>query len=241
MLFSIAAPAVDGPHLPCGVSARLPDPLYSDPPTIRTWQGKELAQGWVPPACVHWPARQLAFLTVLAGRFSFNGSSDGLLERFARVSAWRGIPYWSATDQRWETLVTDASAVTLPDATQRRADFSVAELKDRKDLYFVQQDNRSSGEVTYRMRLEEDDGDRFVITIENVSTVWFVVLPLFGPGDLQSTYIIERLSPTGWGYYSLLGVRVATLGSHAASYANRAAAIYSHITGVAVAPTGGGP
>jgi hypothetical protein len=106
----------------------------------------------------------------------------------------------------------------------------VDELKSGRDLYFVQRDNRSSGDVIYRMRVEELSVDRFVITIENVSTVWLLVFPIFAAGDLESTYILQRLSPNVWGYYSLWGVRAGQIADgQEASYVNRAKAIYHHI------------
>lgn len=146
----------------------------------------------------------------------------------------RGTRYWSITDHRWETLITDSAAVEASNRDRRRADFSVAELKAGQDLYFVQQDNRSSGEVTYRMRIEDAGPDRFAITMENVSTASLFLFTLFEPGDLEATHIVQRLSPTSWGYYSLSGVRESGLlpGSQAASNVNRAAAIYRHIAGV---------
>jgi hypothetical protein len=84
------------------------------------------------------------------------------------------------------------------------------------------------------MRIEDAGPDRFAITMENVSTVSLFLFTLFEPGDLEATYIVQRLSPTSWGYYSLSGVRENGLlpGSKAASNVNRAAAIYRHITGV---------
>jgi hypothetical protein len=154
--------------------------------------------------------------------------------RFGAISAWRGIRYWSITDHRWEILITDSAAVDASDRNRRRADFSVVELKAGQDLYFVQQDNRSSGEVTYRLRIEDAGPDRFAVTMENVTPVSLFLFTLFEPGDIEATYIAQRLSPTSWGYYSLSGVRENGLmpGSKPGSNVNRAAAIYRHIAGV---------
>ena len=76
----------------------------------------------------------------------------------------------------------------------------IAELKSRRPLYFQQQDNRSTSTVTYRMRLEDAGADRFVVTIENVSTMW-LILPILGPGDIRVTYIVQNIGPGRWGYY----------------------------------------
>jgi hypothetical protein len=81
----------------------------------------------------------------------------------------------------------------------------------------------------------ESGPDRFTIDIENVSSVWLFVFPIFGPGDLVSTYVVERLSPPVWGYYSLWGVRNSGAGrDQERSYVNRALAIYRHIVGVTI-------
>jgi len=93
-------------------------------------------------------------LTVVAGSFRFSGSADDLLGRFAAISSWRGIQYWSITDGSWETLITDSTAVGDRPA-KRRPDFTVAELK-RKGPLFVQRDNRSPANVTYRMRVDRE-------------------------------------------------------------------------------------
>jgi hypothetical protein len=185
--------------------------------------------------CIRWAAQHFTLLTALAGKFHFEGDADTLLARFGDISAWRGIQYWSVSDSRFLTLITDSAAVAASDGAHRRADFSIGEMKSGVDLYFVQKDNRSSGEVTYRMRVEESASNRFVIAIENVSTIWFLILPVFGPGDVKATYVVERLEPTDWGYYSLSGVKEgssALTAGNEASYINRANAVYHHVTGL---------
>jgi len=175
----------------------------------------------------------MARLTAVAGSFRFSGSADDLLGRFAAISSWRGIQYWSISDGSWETLITDSAAVGDESGDNRRPDFTVSELKTGNDLYFVQRDNRSSGDVVYRMNVVESGLDHFTIDIENVSSVWLFVVPIYAPGDLVSTYFIERRSPTLWGYYSLWGVRSGGVGrDQEASYVNRALAIYWHVAGM---------
>ena len=96
--------------------------------------------------------------------------------------------------------------------------------------------SRSSGEVVYRMRVLESGADRIVVATENVSTVRLMVVTLFQPGALQAVHILQRLSPTSWGYYGLSrttqdGSSSLTEG-HEASYVNRAAALYRFVAGV---------
>jgi hypothetical protein len=173
-------------------------------------------------------------LTALAGTFKFAGTADDLLLRFGALSAWRGIQYWSVTDGRWDTLIADAAALDGSSAARRRADFTLGELKSGANLYFLQQDNRSSNAVTYRMKVEALDANRLIITVENVSAVSVFIFTAYDAGDLKSTYVFERLSPAVWGYYSLSGARegLAFVGNHDSSYLNRALAIYRHLAGI---------
>ena len=45
----------------------------------------------------------------------------------------------------------------------QRPDFQVAEMAGGVDLYFAQNDNRSTGDVVYRMRVREIDPDQLVV------------------------------------------------------------------------------
>jgi hypothetical protein len=109
------------------------------------------------------------------------------------------------TDNTWRVLITDAAAL-CPDTHRRRADFTAAELKGGSDVFFVQDDSRSSGSVVYRLRTLEASADR-----------------------------LERRPPGLWFFYGLssTGAQASALATVSeASYVNRAAALYSHLTGV---------
>lgn len=223
-----------GPIAPCGSNGPSPYPIFADPPNARIWGAGETAPDWAPADCIGWAADRLAVLTAIAGYFRFDGNTDDLLARFGALSNWRGITYWSVTDGRWQMLIADAAALDGSNHERRRADFTLRELKSGSDLYFLQKDNRSLDPVIYRMRVTAIAPDRLVVTIENVSVVSLFVFRLFGPGDLESTYIFKRISPTNWGLYSLSGVResAAVIGNHESSYLNRATAIYRHLVGM---------
>jgi len=224
------AQATDGPQPPCGVT---PHPFYTPTgaaPAIQTWQ----APGWTASACTGWASAHPILLVALAGSFRHEGGAVDLLAAFGRISSLRGIRYWSVGDRGWRTLVTGATALDGPGTRRRRrADFAPAEMVRGADLYFAQEDSRSSGEVVYRMRVLENGQDRVAVVVENVTSVRFLLVPLFAPGDLRCTSFLERLSPGVWGYYGLWGIRAgAQTSGHEASSVNRALAFYRHIAGI---------
>ena len=234
LVWPTTAQSTDGPIAPCGSVGPALYPAFADPPNTGIWQDEEINADWEPGACIEWGSRRFTILTAFAARFRFAGNVDEFLQRFATQSAWRGIKYWSVTDGRWDTLITDAGALSGADSRFRRLDFTLPELKSGKSLYFLHQDNRSPSAVIYRMRIVSADADRLIVTMENVSSVSLFHFTLFNPGDLEASYIFVRLTPTTWGYYNLSGARegIAMVGEHGASYLNRAAAIYRHLIGV---------
>ncbi|TDH57922.1 hypothetical protein E2C06_35350 [Dankookia rubra] len=223
------AQAADGPRPPCGTT---PQPSYAPPgvaPAIEVWHAPE----WTASACTGWASPHPILLVTLAGSFRYEGGAPDLLARFGRISSLRGIRYWSVGDRGWRTLVTGAAALDGPVTRRRRTDFAVAEMARGVDLYFAQEDSRSSSEVIYRMRVLESEPDRVAIAVENTTSVRFLLVPLFAPGDLRCTSYLERLSPGVWGYYALWGIRAgAQTSGHEASSVNRALAFYRHVAGV---------
>jgi hypothetical protein len=217
------------------VAAAAPD---AAPAVVQVWQAGQ-GPRWTPPACTGWaagPGQGFRTLVALAGRIQLVGSADQALDRFGAISLLRGVRYWSTSDGAWRPLVSSASALDAPDLGRRRADFTAAELRSGRDAYFVQHDSRSSGDVVYRMRVLEGGADRIVVATENVSPVRLMVVTLFQPGALQAVHILQRLSPTSWGYYGLSRTTEdgssSLAGGHEASYVNRAAALYRFVAGV---------
>ena len=219
---------------PCGSSPipRYPDP--DSPPAIVAESGAGLGT-WIPPACTGWIAPGAKVLVGLAASFRDDRNVEDLAARLGAVSRLRQLQYWSVTDKAWRPLVTDAAAVYGPDDRRRREDFTAAEMTEGKDLYFVQHDSRSTGEVLYRMRVLEKSGGRLVVNVENASPVRFLALALFGVNDLQTVTFVERSGPGLWGYYSLSrSAKTASwfASGHQDSYVNRAVALYRHFVGI---------
>ncbi len=170
-------------------------------------------------------------LIAVAGTLRTDRPSSALVARFGAISATKGIKYWSVSDKTWRVLIEDAAALTTD--KRQRADFTVDELTSGQDLYFEQQDNRSSHSVAYRLRVDDITPDRISVTIKNVSAVRYIGISIFEPGDLQSFYILQR-KPGGWTYYNLNIVTNASSfgGAPESSYVNRAIAFYRHFVGL---------
>ena len=142
--------------------------------------------------------------------------------------------YWSTTHKQWQTMIVDAYALTGPSKGRRRKDFSSDEISEGSIFYYQQADNLS-GKATYRMHIITADPDRVVFETENISTMRYLLIPLFHPGDLQSIYFLERESKDVWSYYSLArtGRNASKLiTGHEASSVNRSVAFYRYLAGI---------
>src|SRR5262245_65922265 len=176
-------------------------------------------------------------LVAVAGQFRYLGNVDGLILRFGAISTLRGLRYWSITDNGWETLIIHATALDGPDLARPRSDFTISELRDRRDLYFAETDNRSSQPIIYRMHVTATS-TAFVVAVENVTPVKIFMFTALAPEDIQSVHFLRRISGGLWSYYGLArtGVGLRSLKLNDASYINRALALYSHFTGTAIYP-----
>lgn len=239
ILISLGTQAsAESPRPPCDGSP-IPDYAAVDaPPAVQVISGSDLA-AWKPPPCVGWTAKDDGVLVVLAGRFTYKGSIDDLLKRFGAISSLKGLQYWSVTDGGWRTLITSANALDAPESGHSRADFTLAEMRSGHDLYFAQQDNRTSEEVVYRMQVRDLSPSRFVFAVENLTPVRSYMLTLFDPGELLSVHFVERESPGVFRFYGLAFAGESLASSIAlpeASYINRALALYGHLSGKPTVP-----
>ena len=234
LFFSTAGIAMaEGPRPPCEST---PVPGYAEvagPPAIGIWNEDHTHPRWQPPACTGWASKRFDLMVAVSGRFRHEDGPETILGTFGAVSRSAGVRYWSVSRNRWQDLITEASALAGP-AGQLRADFSVNEMKQGRDLYFRLR-NGDSGVTNYRMRVRDLAPHRVLVETENLTAVRLLMLPLFNPGDLQSVYFFERSSPGIWGYYSLTRVghgAKAFVQGHEASYINRAVAMFRHIAGI---------
>ena len=236
VLWPAALAAAEAPRPPCG---NQPIPAYAGPlaaPNVVVWRDDDATSGGTASrTCSGWRPGDFSLLVTLAGSFRYAGSAEDLLDRFGRISALRGIRYWSVSDKEWRLLIDDASALGGPDMERRRKDFTFAEFKGGRAVNFVQVETRLSSPVVYRMRVLEFKPDRVVVETENISSVRIALIPILAPGETRTIHFLERLSPSVWGYYGMafsaqdpgLFLRVRD-----ASLINRAAAFYRHIAGI---------
>jgi hypothetical protein len=237
IIFAIAicAAADTGPQPPCGGDTFPAYPEVDSPPAVKVWDRAELGGNWAPPACTGWSELGFSTLVATAARFHHSGGEETLLHRVAAISELSGMRYWSTTHKRWQTLIPSAWAVTAPAGDKRREDFAASEMIEGRTLYFHQEDNLS-GKAIYQMRVIKVSADKLVVSVENLTTMRFLFMPLFQPGEMQSIYFLDRESQDVWRYYSLvrMGKKASSLtAGHPESSINRAVAFYRHLIGIA--------
>jgi hypothetical protein len=145
--------------------------------------------------------------------------------------------YWSTTHQRWEKLILDAHALTGFQSNQRRADFTPDEMRQGDILYFEQADNLS-GRAVFRLHIAEASPDRIVFDMENASTIRYLLVPVFRPGEMQSIYFLDRESDDVWRFYSIMRMGKNAnwlVAGNESSAINRAVAFYRSLVGIPAA------
>ena len=226
--------AQSGPQPPCGME---PVPAYAgpdDPPAVKFWSEQDFGRDWKPPVCTGWTEAGFSTLVTTGARFRYAPNAEDLLRRAGAISGLAGMRYWSTTHRQWQTLIVSAYAVTAAQPGVRRRDFTPDEMKEGKVLYLQQTDNLS-GAAIYRMHIAEVSADRLVFDVENVSTMRYLFLTLFPPGEMQSIYFLDRESAGVWRYYSMVrtGRNASRLAAgHEASSINRAVAFYRWLVGI---------
>lgn len=236
-IFSIAGASLAAvPVPPCAGLTALPAfPALDARPTITVWHGQTLDRVTPAPACLGWPNFDFSILLAMSGRFRYPGGAEAMLAEFGRFSSMTGLKYWSISDERWQVLIERSEAITDPKTQQVRPDFAPAELQPGRDLYFRQRENRGSDDIVYRLHVLSSGPDGFSVSVTNASSIDFLFIRLFAPGDLNSVYFFQRLGGDEWGYWAVGGTHLGLtgiFGPHIGSFKNRAMAIYRHFAGV---------
>lgn len=180
-------------------------------------------------------AEGVAGLRVTAAAvFEEPGGAQAILARFAAVSRYPEIRYWSSTRGRWRPLVVAAHPLAGAEGPRRADDFRVDELAEGSGVHFFQRENTPAGEVIYRLSIEALGPDALVATAANANTVRVFGLPLFRPGEYRFRYAFRRIGGQSWDYRGELAVAGDGLpvpGDRGASFATRMAAVSLHLLG----------
>jgi hypothetical protein len=223
-----------GPQPPCGKEPIPPYPDLDDSAIVKSWSESDLGRDWRPPPCTGWAAAGFTRLVTTVARFRHTSEAEGLLRHIGAISELAGMRYWSTTHKQWQTLILGAYALTDLQSAQRREDFAPDEMKEGKVLYFEQADNLS-GKAIYRMHIAQASPDRLVVDVENVSTMRYLLIPIFHPGEMQSIYFLDRDSDNVWRYYSIVRVGKNAnqlIAGNESSAVNRAVAFYRYLVGI---------
>jgi len=135
-----------------------------------------------------------------AGRVDASGDVE-LRRRLGAISTMKGLRYWSVSEGGMRELVKDAAALSGAEGG-RRDDFAPGDIRAGAVLYFLEEDNRSSEPVTYRMRVLEATPDRIVAETENVTPIKAFVT-LFPPGAFRAAYFMTRVDARTWSLYAV--------------------------------------
>jgi hypothetical protein len=233
LLWAAVSFAQSPPAPPCGGGTVFPSYAAVDSaPKVEVYEREGLGGTWVPPDCTGWKSPGFAMLVVTAGRFHAPSGAAGLIQRIGAISELKGIRYWSTTHQSWRTLINNSSALESS-AGPRRKDFAPDELTPGSTLYFEQEDNLT-GKATYRLRVLSISAERMVFETENVTTMRYLFVPVFHPGEIQAVYFLDREPETEdvWRFYNIsrTGPGASSLAiGHDASSINRAVALYRHL------------
>jgi hypothetical protein len=85
------------------------------------------------------------------------------------------------------------------------------------------------------MHIAEVSADRLVFDVENVSTMRYLFITIFQPGEMQSIYFLDRESENVWRYYSIVRTGKNAnwlITGNESSAVNRAVAFYRYLVGI---------
>ena len=220
------------PRPPCDGPVHPAFPLVDALPNVEFWKSQALGADWVSFTCTGWDGGGAVLLLGLAGRFTSRRDTDAMLARIGAISDLRNIRYWSVTDRSWNSLFTEATALTAVDPLAIREDFSPSEIRSRMPLYFLATENRVNDRTISRLTLKDIAPDHIVLEITNATPVrwyWFVLMPAH---TMRTLYFLDRQADGSWLFYSLARADASSLLSRfvsRASYVNRAVAMYRHL------------
>jgi hypothetical protein len=223
--------AVELPVPACtGEAPRPAPPPLGQPPAVLACTDPDLLAAWQPPDCLGWPAKPVDVVLALAARFRLD-DIENLLARFTTISALPRLRYWSVTHEDWRPLFLDAVPLSRPDPAATRGDFRRDEIVLGEPVFVLLEDDLV-GAVVHSITVETFSPELIRVAMRNVlpgRVLGMEVLPVDG---LQTALLLEREEPSIWRYWSIMRATIDAPGfmlPSAASYANRAAAIFRYV------------
>ena len=177
-------------------------------------------------------------VTALAGTLRAS-SLDELLDRYAALSRYPSIRFWSTTNQAWEPFAASAGFVDGPEAHYSHPDLSAADFETGRTFYYYEIDR--TGRTIHRLVVHRRTQDTVELATDNVTAIRYAPFTIFEPEALKTFTSIQRLGPDAWGYYQTIS---AGSGSDfiavrsPSPYINRLTALYRYMAGI---PTDGQP
>jgi hypothetical protein len=236
MLSAPAAWAELPPQPPCAgdVVPAWPAPDAAGP-SVTVWHADTLPEHWQPAACSGLSPPAGATFVAVAGRFQHAGNALDVLARIGAVSQQLNILYWSVSNLDWRRLLVDASALSGPDPSQRRADFTPAELHAGAQLYALYDDDQRAGPVVIETEIREAGPDGFVTVARNLTNLRLMGISIAPPGGLSNMTAVRRAGPDTFDYYSLGAMALNPLAAAMMSdsqHVNRAVATFRYVAGI---------
>ncbi|HRY23085.1 MAG: hypothetical protein H6852_05570 [Geminicoccaceae bacterium] len=225
------AAAAELPVPPCaGETPRPAPPRLGQPPAVLACTDSDLLAAWQPPACLGWRAKPADVVLALAARFRLD-DIEALLARFTAISALTRIRYWSVTREAWRPLFLDAVPLSRADPAATRGDFRRDEIVLGEPVHVLLEDDLI-GAVVHSITVEAFSPELIRVAMRNVlpgGVLGMEVLPVDG---LEMVLLLEREEPSIWRYWSIMRATIEApdfMLPSAASYANRAAAIFRYV------------
>jgi hypothetical protein len=143
------------------------------------------------------------------------------------LASMEGLQYYSVSQKKMETLILASYRVTGTDKPQKVADPVFTAVPPFQKAVVFQKDNRLGdglSEVTWKAL----PGGAVVLTLKNLQTLNYGILPLVEPGNLQMVFVVVPLADRVAVYGALDGKTASLFGlekSKDESFRNRMRAL----------------
>lgn len=213
-----------------------PQPAFAQPgapPAIATWNEADANTApWRASPCLRWTGGPPRMITALAGTLQAN-SLDELLDRYAALSRYPSIRFWSTTHQAWEPFANSAGFVDGPEAHYSQPDLKAADFVTGRTFYYYEIDR--TGRTIHRLTVHRRTQDAVELSTDNVTAIRYAPFTVFEAEALKTSTFIQRLGPGEWGYYQTIGAGAGAdfIAVRSPSpYINRLTALYRYMAGI---------